>query len=180
MSDDLEGKGARTAVVEAMNAAGPLTVDQPEQLGLLPLLGGDQLAAMPTDPAARRKAVQAAKRGRAQGSQNALTTKVREVVLKKHGVHPLEALFQAFSRPTEDLAAQLGCSILEAYKIQLLAAREALPYVQSKMPVAIDVQGDLPMLVLTQVGQAAAAGPVLEHGPLSDAVSLDDDGGCDA
>jgi len=154
MSDDLEGKGAKTAVAEAVREAGPLTLDEPQQLGLLPLLGGDQLADMPADPAARRQAVHKAQRGRAAGSQNTLTTKVREVLLKRYGVHPLEVLFQAFCRPTEDLAAQLGCKVDEAYKLQLLAAREALPYVQGKAPVEVRV--DAPAASFTFVSPEAA------------------------
>ncbi|MBR9970821.1 hypothetical protein [Magnetospirillum sulfuroxidans] len=151
---ELEGKGAKTAVAEAVREAGPLIVDEPVQLGLLPLLGGDQLADMPADQAARRQAVQSAKRGRATGSQNTLTTKVRAVLLKRYGVHPLEVLFQTFSRPTEDLAVQLGCKNEEAYKLQLLAAREALPYVQGKAPLEVRVDG--PTASFTFVSPEAA------------------------
>ena len=61
-------------------------------------------------------------------------------MLAKHR-SPLEVLAEAYSRPVKELATELGCDVLDAYKIQLLAAKELAPYIHQKMPVAVDVGG---------------------------------------
>jgi hypothetical protein len=53
--------------------------------------------------------------------------------------HPLVVLAQTYSRPVETLAAELGCSHLEAFQLQVKAAVELAPYVESRMPVAVNV-----------------------------------------
>jgi hypothetical protein len=53
---------------------------------------------------------------------------------------PGEALARAYSTPVEQLAAQLGCTKLEAAQIGIRAAAELLPYIEGKAPISVDVR----------------------------------------
>ncbi|OAN50685.1 hypothetical protein A6A05_11815 [Magnetospirillum moscoviense] len=152
----------------------------------LPLLDPEALADLPSGDLTKRAAaiMQAvAKGGRPKGSRNRRTKEMVEYLQHRYR-DPLEGAFATFSRSAADLAAELGCTKLEAFDRQAHCMALALPYVHSKMPVAVNVQGDLPMLVLADVGQALAsmapAGQVIDHGPLADVVAVDIGGDCDA
>lgn len=120
------------------------------QLDLLPLSErGDREELAPEGPA---------RRGRPPGSKNKRTEAWQDYLLGKYR-SPLEVLAQTFSRPTAELARELGCTLLEAFKEQLDAAKDLAPYLHQKMPQAIDLKG-IPVVPLTinlGVGIAAAA-----------------------
>jgi hypothetical protein len=77
-------------------------------------------------------------RGRPAGALNKRNAKFREQLLAL-APHPALALARAYSTPVEALAAQLGCSLLEAAQLGIRAAAELLPYVESKQPVDVNL-----------------------------------------
>lgn len=131
--------GVRMAIAEA----GPL----------LPLRDAQQLD-MLTEEAGQRTVqsthvhLAARGRGRPRNSKNRQTREVRDYLLRQYA-HPLEVLAQIYSRPTDMLAAELGCSKDAALQIQVRAAAEVAPYVEGKMPhqVQLDVNGDFNLLI---------------------------------
>ena len=78
-------------------------------------------------------------RGRPPGARNRRTAKFRDQILAM-GPHPAIALQRAYSRPVELLAAELECTKLEAFGVQVRAAAELLPYVEGKQPVTVDLR----------------------------------------
>ncbi len=148
--------GFKTAVDAAVDAAGDDAL--PVQPVQLPLIPADDLPGLPSEAAARRLALVEGSRGRGRpaGAPNRSTEQMRRWLLSKYP-HPLQVLAETYSRPTADLAHEIGCSRDEAFKLQLLAARELAPYVAGKMPVEVQVSGDLPMLILASPGEALAA-----------------------
>jgi hypothetical protein len=78
-------------------------------------------------------------RGRPRGSLNRRNAKFRDQILALYP-HPAEALARAYSTPVEQLAAQLGCTKLEAAQIGIRAAAELLPYIEGKAPISVDVR----------------------------------------
>lgn len=87
------------------------------------------------DPSLRERG-----RGRPAGALNKKTAAFRDWVLAK-GAHPAEGLVEAYMRPVHVLAAELECSVLEAAKIQIACREAVLPYVESRMPQAVNVSG---------------------------------------
>lgn len=75
---------------------------------------------------------------------------------------PLVRLAEIYSRPVEELAAELGCTRSQALRHRIAAAKEAMPYLHQKQPVAdraeskgvmqLVIEGGLP-------GEGAAGGP---------------------
>lgn len=82
--------------------------------------------------------------GRKRGAVNKRTADFQRWVLQ-FGQHPGKFLTEAYSRPTEQLAAELNCDKEKAFQMQIRAAETMLPYHESKMPVRADltVNGDL-------------------------------------
>jgi hypothetical protein len=95
-------------------------------------------------------------RGRPVGSLNRRNVKFREQILALGG-HPALALVRAFSTPVETLAAQLGCTKLEAAQLGIRAAAELLPYVEGKQPVQIDVRQRADVVLVMANGGAVGA-----------------------
>lgn len=128
-AEQLDGRGYRAGLQAAVREAGPpLALLDAEQLGL-GLDAGLRIA----------QAVDQARRaGRPRGAANKRTGKVRDWLLSKYA-HPLEHLAATYSRPVDVLAAELGCTKLEAFAHQLRAAVELAPYMEGKQPVTLDV-----------------------------------------
>jgi hypothetical protein len=101
----------------------------------LPLLPGEQLAG--AEPAAVVREYRG--RGRPPGSMNRANKDFRRFILSQHA-HPGLALARTYDRPVELLAAELGCSLAEAYQLQIKAAAELLPYIEGKAPISVNVQ----------------------------------------
>jgi hypothetical protein len=86
--------------------------------------------------------------GRPAGSINRNTKEWREYILQRYQ-SPLIAMAETYSRPTEVLAKELGCSKLEAFNLQQKAAADLAPYVHQKMPMAIEAgEGGLINLII--------------------------------
>jgi hypothetical protein len=108
-------------------------LSEPEQLELIRDAVPGRDAATAVAVAERRG------RGRPRNSLNKRNQKFRDQLLAIGG-HPALALVRAYSTPVETLAAQLGCSKLEAAQLGIRAAAELLPYVEGKQPVQVDVR----------------------------------------
>jgi hypothetical protein len=137
-------------------------ISDPEQLELLrdATPGRDASTAVALE---RRRG-----RGRPPGALNKRNAKFREQLLAI-APHPALALARAYSTPVETLAAQLGCSLLEAAQLGIRAAAELLPYVESKQPVDVNLskRNDVVLIMpgsgvsaaqLEQIADDAAAG----------------------
>jgi phage gp36-like protein len=163
------GLGTATGIRQAIAEAGPLLpLRDAEQLELLREESGNATTSSSHVSLAPRG------RGRPQGARNRQTQEVRSYLLSRYA-HPLEFLSQVFSRPTDALAAELGCSKKEAAFLQVRAAAEVAPFVEGKMPVAIDlaVRGDMTLIIPgVNISQAeadmAANGDFIPYGEYSD------------
>jgi hypothetical protein len=96
-------------------------------------LGGDALEAMERDDAAADLVAQGvdegeAKRrtgGRPKGALNKTTHRWAAYILSRYP-SPLVAMADLYARPLGELAAELGCDRLDAARLQLRAAPEAI------------------------------------------------------
>lgn len=145
MNDLLGGeKGMKTAVAQAHDPAAKLPEDvDGEQLTLLPLHNIED------GQTARERGVSAPRgRGRPPGAQNKSTEAWTEYLLARYR-SPLEGMAVTFCRPVQDLARELGCSKLEAFKLQVQCMSALAPYIHKKQPIAIDAgEGGLMQLVI--------------------------------
>lgn len=89
-------------------------------------------------PVTALREVRARGRGRPPGSPNRRTEDLRRFILARFK-HPVVALAEIYSLPATELAAALDCKPLDALTLQIRAAAEAAPYVDSKMPVRLSV-----------------------------------------
>jgi hypothetical protein len=112
------------------------------------------------DPGTAVAVIERRGRGRPPGARNKRSVKFRDQILSM-GQHPALALQRAYSTPVDVLAAQLGCSRLEAAQLAIRAASELLPYVESKQPVAVDLRQQHDV-VLIMGGVPGALGADLE------------------
>lgn len=154
---------------ELAQARDLVTLDDPEQLELL----RDQVPGRDAGTAvevSRRRG-----RGRPPGSLNKRNGKFRDQILAL-GPHPALALQRAYSTPVETLAAQLGCSKLEAAQLGLRAAAELLPYVEGKQPVTVDLRQQHDV-VLIMGGAPGVTGEELDA--VADQVNEAGEGGLD-
>ena len=132
-----------------------------------------ELATLPTD-ASRADALRQRKAGRPPGAINRRTAAFRDYVLaRSHGQHPVDGLIEAYLRPVHDLAAELGCTKLEAFNAQRDCRRVVLEYVEGKMPVSVDlsVRAGIPLIFEGFGGDETAAIEHDEFQPLSVAPS---------
>ncbi len=139
MPADPLGTGA--GVAAAVDEAGPLLpFRDEEQLDLIAAPGRrltrDQVEQLPRG------------RGRPRGSANKRTQAVRDYLLSRYR-HPLETLAAIQAQPVDKLAAELGCKPIEAAQLIKAAAAELAPYMEGKMPVAVDlsVKGDMVLAI---------------------------------
>lgn len=117
-------------------------IDQPS------LFPADRLHELPRELMAREVALRTPRGpGRPPGRANNRTIAWQKLILSKYR-SPLIGLVETYSRPVEDLARQLRCTLLEAYDLQLKAMGDAAPYLHSKMPVEVHVEGELPRVYL--------------------------------
>jgi len=138
--DDEKTKGLATAITEAVDPASAPPTDQPTQLPLLP---AQEILLLPEDPALRRQEILSPRgRGRPPGSRNRSTEAWRQYLLHQYE-SPLVGLAEIYSRPVADLAAELGCSKAEAFRMQMVAMKELAPYMHGKMPLEIEATVDV-------------------------------------
>ncbi|WP_310532525.1 hypothetical protein [Novosphingobium sp.] len=163
------GLGTATGIRSAIADAGPL----------LPLRDAEQLELLREESGASSTssshvALAPRGRGRPVGARNRQTQEVRSYLLSRY-VHPLEFLSQVYSRPTDALAAELGCSKKEAAFLQVRAASEVAPFVEGKMPVTVDLttRGDFTLLIpginITEAeAKEAMTGDFIPYGDFDD------------
>jgi hypothetical protein len=99
--------------------------------------------------------------GRPPGSMNQRTRAFRDYILARHhGGHPVDGMIEAYQRPVHALAAELGCTKLEALRVQLDCRRIVLEYVEGKMPVSVNVNSQTGIAVIFEAftGAQTAAG----------------------
>lgn len=127
-----------TAAAVAAGEAGPA-----RRVVQLPLFAGEVAAGeAAAGPEGKRGP------GRPKGARNKATAAWTEFILAS-GPSPLQFLAEVYRRPTYELAAALGCKLVEAMEIQIRAATQLAPYLHQRQPQALQVDGAGPALVLT-------------------------------
>lgn len=172
MSDELDGRGARSAVKDAMKRE-PVDVGAAARQMPLPMLvedAGPREAAEGDDGEKRGP-------GRPAGSRNRRQQAWADWLLSQYR-SPLQALAEAANRPLGELLAEIkricevnhiplkadGGFVLELLKFQLRAAVELAPYIHQKQPQAVDL-GDGQGLVHLSFNLAPEAADVARrHG----------------
>lgn len=158
MSGGGEKLGLATAVDDAMDALADRDALSPlvpsEQLDLLAAAepDADKRAAHEARLAVHRRA------GRPKGAKNKSTEEWSKWILSQYQ-SPLVVLAETYSRPVAELAAELSCDKLDAFKIQQAAAGKLAEYVHQKMPVAIEAKGEgaVPLFFAVGAGMQQAA-----------------------
>jgi len=153
-----EGKVGLSAALDAVgNVISPPHLGQAEQMPL-PIVvepeGGQQgedRGGVEGQPQGGQPQVRGP--GRPKGSRNKRTDEWVDYLLRGRRP-PLLVLAETYSRPVDQLAKELSITKGEAFKLQLLAAKELAPYVHQKQPLAVQVDargvvtlvigGDLP------------------------------------
>lgn len=113
-----------------------------------------------------------ARGGRPKGSQNKVTQAFREYLLARGG-SPLERMTRWMQHTPETLAAELGCTKLEAYDRLMKLWTELAPYLHSRL-APTDGQGQaVPLLNVVLGGGARAVAPGGSERPPWDYDGLD-------
>jgi AraC-like DNA-binding protein len=112
-------------------------------------------AGLPLVPVADQEALPSSAPGRPAGSVAKKTAEWQACMLGRYR-SPLVVLGEIFSRSVTELAEELGCTRLEAFDRQLKAAVELAPFIHSKMPAAVQLDGAPVAPVTVQVSQALA------------------------
>jgi len=139
--------GLKTAVAEMQ--ALTERMQKGEQLALIPS------AAAIADHAAVDDVAERSGPGRPAGSRNRRTLEWQNFLLARYR-SPLLFLAECYSRPVGELAAELGCDVETAFKLQVMAAKELAPFVHSKMPVGVQVDSRGVVRLVINVGDEAA------------------------
>lgn len=170
-------KGASAAIADAAAAAGPVAGSARPVQARLPLADASAVVAeLERQPLRSQAVAEARRRGRPKGSRNRRSEELIRFVLARHA-HPLLVLAQTYSRPVEALAAELDCTALEAISLQVRCAAEALPYFESKKPVALQVDARVIQLVVAEhAGERSQQLPPWEQigGPVIDGQAADE------
>ena len=100
-------------------------------------------------------------RGRPKGSKNKTTDRLHKYLLQRGMMHPLEFLSRAYTMDKHVLALELSerdengeltddgrVSAAEAFRLQIAAAKEALPYYASKLPQPVEGGGQMPTIMI--------------------------------
>lgn len=128
-------KAARIA-----NAAKPLPIaPPPEQVDMLERIDPLRELGLPIGKKVERmRAKKTGLPGRPAGSLNRRTVEIADYLLSRY-TSPLEKLAQIAVSPVDELSASLGCTKLEALQEIRLCAIALVPFLHSKMPLAVDV-----------------------------------------
>lgn len=101
--------------------------------------------------------------GRGPGKLN---QRIAQLLAARGYRQPWEVLAQAYSMPTKELARWLGCKPIEAWREQVKAAADLLPYTAKKLPLdvvgAIEVtdtrsDDDIAAAILARLAEKRAA-----------------------
>lgn len=126
---------------------------------------GEQLALMPLPTrftGARAEHLQRASAerrgvGRPAGAENKNTAQLRAFLLSR-GRHPLQLLIEWSQHTPTTLAAELGCTRLEAFDRLRALWADAAPYFAAKLAPTDDAGNIVPALLLQIGGQAVGSG----------------------
>lgn len=160
------GQGEKSGLKTALAQAEAMHEPEPAPMQL-PLYPADGLAELPAGANRTTALREPGRRGRPPGATNKSTGAMREFILSRYR-HPALVLAETYSRDTGDLAAELGCTRHEAFKLQKDAAAELLPYVQGKMPVEVQVTSNVPVLMLADPSSWLQGDQAGEGGGLPD------------
>ena len=105
---------------------------------------GDQLSLLPTLPMMPK--AQKGGLGRPPGSGNKSTLEWAKYINARY-TNPLIFLSETVNRPVDQLAIELDCSPLEAFKVQQAAAAKLLEYTNQKMPTTLELGNDGDMIL---------------------------------
>ena len=120
-----------------------------EQLSLLPTPGNAAMA-QADDTTAKRDGP-----GRPAGSKNRSTSEWTKFISANYR-DPRLFMADSYTRPVQQLAAELDCSLLEAFKIQAYCAKELLPYMAQKQPMAVQIDSRGQVTLVVHRGDAPA------------------------
>jgi hypothetical protein len=109
----------------------------------------DHLAELGIEPSARVMEIRRGRPGRPAGARNRRSEDVARHVIESLG-DPLVRQVAIATAPLGELAAALGCTLMDAAVEQRLAAAVVLPYLHRRQPLAVDVT-DHRMVTLTIV-----------------------------
>ena len=120
-----------------------------------------QLALMPENADAAEDAIERARGpGRPAGAVNRATRQMREYILKNFtdpavglAVTGLRSSLQATLEAALAIAGTIGCKPIEALDLMRKCSADLMPYVHSKQPLAVHVQGRIAQLHIG-LGQA--------------------------
>lgn len=148
MADDDIAQGLKTAVEAAADVDDGDDGPDPSPHHL-PLFPSDRLDDLAADKEARRVQYEAARRGpgRPPGAKNKRTTEWLSYLEHRYP-SPLVTLAEMRSRPTAQLAEELGCKPMEAAALQVRCADIEAPYWHGKKPVDVRIEGTRPMLAM--------------------------------
>ena len=115
--------------------------------------------------------------GRPKGAKNKRTDDFARYILQ-FGPHPGVTLARVQGRPTQVLAKELGCTMLEAMQLQIRAASELLPFVEGKKPVDVNLNVGGHMSLTIEEGRSLDGG-MIEGQAIEPMLSFadDDEGG---
>jgi len=119
---------------------------------------GDQLSLLPTSPMMPK--AQNRGLGRPPGSGNKTTLEWAKFINARY-TNPLIFLSETVNRPVRQLAKELKCSRIEAFKVQQAAAAKLLEYTNQKMPTTLELGNDGDMILQINTGWS---GPVVQPG----------------
>lgn len=109
--------------------------------------------------------------GRPPGAKNKRTERTVQFLMTRHR-DPREVLLEIAEANVNDLAGLLGCTLHEALQEKRLAAIGVLPYVASKLPLAVDVTNwkGIRLVIEDNAGDLDSAGAGVVAQVLSDVV----------
>lgn len=95
--------------------------------------------------------------GRPAGSRNRVTAAMLDY-LRRTYADPLEVLAQGITIGVDELALRLNCSRKEAWQMQKECARDLAPYLYSKIPANLSIDGHGSFRLV--IGEDADGGPI--------------------
>lgn len=144
--------GAAAAVDRVVRPATRKEREAAARQAMLPLAPAGEVEAAPVEAPAERRGP-----GRPPGAVNRRTAEWTAYLLGRFQ-SPLVAMAEAYSRPTAELARELGCTKAKAFELQMQAARDLAPYLHQRQPQAVQLDANHQVVMLTIADPGAAAG----------------------
>ena len=119
-------------------------------------------AMLPISPVAELDPIEGGKGGRPAGSVQRTTAQLRALYLSRFR-NPVMIMGEISARPAGDLAAELDCTKLEAMQLQIAMLKEASRYINSPMPMGVQLN-TAPLAPVT-INLTAPQSPGAVRGP---------------